>query len=187
MRPAHTTAWERQVHTSNIGHAPMTLEDLLKAIENSDPSDWNYITRPTFAQDIQQVSGGHPVPWVEVDEHSSLLVFRPDLSITIAMGIRHLDEFYEDWARKGFADPGASSSWVDFRYNGVPVLRELLVHVDGARAGLPVPAHGSLDIPSRQYAIWQLIDEITGSGNFADYFKRAGLQISKAYWPEPER
>ncbi|MGY4572576.1 hypothetical protein [Bradyrhizobium sp. USDA 3256] len=164
----------------------MTLEELLSKIEESDASEWNSINRPTFAQDIQQVSGGHPVPWVEIDEHHSLLVLRTDLRISIALGLTHLEDFQEDWATK-FADRKASSSWVDFRYNGVPVLRELRVLVDGARAGLPVPQFGKVDIPERQYNIWRLIDAVVGSGNFADYFKRAGLQTVDVYWPEPER
>ncbi|MGX1107856.1 hypothetical protein AB7M47_006239 [Bradyrhizobium elkanii] len=65
----------------------MTLEELLSKIETSEPGEWTSISRPTFAQDIQQVSGGgHPVPWVTVDEHHSLLVLRTDLRISIAVG-----------------------------------------------------------------------------------------------------
>jgi hypothetical protein len=113
----------------------MKLEEMLSMIENSDAGDWNSIDRPTFAQDIQQVSGGgNPVRWVEIDEHHSLMVLRTDLSISIALGLSHSDDFSEDWAC-GFADKRATSSWVDFRYNDVPVLRELRVLVDGARAG----------------------------------------------------
>lgn len=165
----------------------MNLEELLSKIENSNASEWTSIDRPTFAQDIQQVSGGgHPVPWVVVDEHHALLVLRTDLRISIALGLTHLENFQEDWATK-FADRKASSSWVDFRYNGVPVLRELRVLVDGARAGLPVPRYGSMEIPERQYTIWALIDAVIGSGNFYDYFKRAGLETVNAYWPAPER
>lgn len=53
----------------------MKLEELLKTIEESDASDWTVFDRPTFAQDIQQVSGGlHQVPWVEVHEHHSAIV-----------------------------------------------------------------------------------------------------------------
>jgi hypothetical protein len=165
----------------------MNLEELLSKIENSEPFEWNSISRPTFAQDMQQVSGGgNPVPWVEIDEHHSLMVLRSDLSISIAIGLTHLENFHEDWAT-GFPDQRASSCWVDFRYNGVPVLRELRVLVDGARAGLPVPTHGTLEIPERQYAIWKLIDSVIGSGNFSEYFKRAGLKTVEADWPEPER
>lgn len=161
----------------------MTLDELLTIVEESEARDWTYFTRPTFAQDIQQVSGGgHPVPWVEIQEHDMLLSYKLDLSISIVMGLEHRDDFYADWARK-FPDEHASSSWVDFRYNGVPVLRELRVLVDGARAGLPCPPPGSLEIPERQYRIWSLLDEIVGLGQMDDYFGRSGLMVTKGTWP----
>ncbi len=163
-RPTFRTpaTFDRLRRLKPTAEAHLTLEELMKAIEESDPSDWNYIQRPVFAQDIQHVSGGgHPVPWVEIEEHSSLLVFRKDLRISIAMGLRHSTEFLEDWAQK-FPDKHATSTWVDFRYNGVPVLRELTVHVDGARAALPPPRIGTMEISERQSNIWQLIDAQDG-------------------------
>lgn len=105
----------------------MKLEELLKTIEESDASEWTVFDRPTFAQDIQQISGGlHQVPWVEVHEHHSLLSYRSDLRISIALGLTHRTDFVEDWAQS-FPDKHASSSWVDFRYNGVPVYRSLRI------------------------------------------------------------
>jgi hypothetical protein len=161
----------------------VTLDEMLEAIENSEASDWTYFTRPTFAQDIHQVSGGgHPVPWVEVQEHDMLLSFKPDLAISIVAGLPHRDDFFEDWARR-YPDEKASSSWVDFRYNGVPVLRELRVIVDGGRAGLPCPRPGTLKIPERQFRIWRLIDEVVSLGQYDDYFRRADFEVTKEPWP----
>ena len=78
----------------------MKLEELLKTIEESDASEWTVFDRPTFAQDIQQVSGGlHQVPWVEVHEHHSLLSYRSDLRISIALGLTHRADFVEDWTQ----------------------------------------------------------------------------------------
>lgn len=162
----------------------MKLEELLKTIEESDASEWTVFDRPTFAQDIQQVSGGgHQVPWVAVNEHHTLLSYRSDLRISIAFGLNHRDNFVADWTQ---SFPDASSSWVDFRYNGVPVYRALRVLVDGGRAGLPCPAPGSKDIPRRQFYIWRLIDELIGSEQMDDYFKRAKLNIVDVYWPGPK-
>jgi hypothetical protein len=170
----------------NSKEPAVKLEELLKTIEESDASDWTVFDRPTFAQDIQQVSGGlHQVPWVEVHEHHSLLSYRSDLRISIALGLTHRADFVEDWAQS-FSDKHASSSWVDFRYNGVPVYRGLRVLVDGGRAGLPCPAQGSKDIPKRQYYIWRLIDELIGSEQMDDYFRRAKLNIVDVYWPGPK-
>jgi hypothetical protein len=162
------------------------LEELLKTIEESDASEWTVFDRPTFAQDIQQISGGlHQVPWVEVHEHHSLLSYRSDLRISIALGLTHRTDFVEDWAQS-FPNKHASSSWVDFRYNGVPVYRAPRVLVDGGRAGLPCPSPGSKDIPRRQYNIWRLIDELLGSEQMDEYFKRAKLNIVDVYWPGPK-
>jgi hypothetical protein len=163
----------------------MTLDEMLDLIAGSNASDWTYITRPVFAQDLQQVSGGgNPTPtrWIEVQEHDQLLSYKPDLRISIATGLPHRDQFFEDWARD-FPDKDASSTWVDFRFNGVPVLRELRVLVDGARAGLPCPRPGSMDIPERQYKIWHLIDQVIGSGRFDEYFNLSALKISRDRWP----
>ncbi|MBY5374213.1 hypothetical protein [Rhizobium leguminosarum] len=161
----------------------MTLDELLKTIADSEAEDWSYITRPIFAQDINQVSGGgRDTPWIEVQEHDQLLVYRKDLRISIAVGLPHRDKFYEDWAR-GFPDPDASSDWVDFRYNGMPVYRDIRVLVDGARASLPVPAPSTDKVPRLQYTIWRLIDEVVGAGRFDEYFNGAGLTISDHNWP----
>jgi len=161
----------------------MTLEELLSKIESSDPSQWTNITRPTFAQDLSQVShGDDSTSWIELHEHHTLLVLRSDLSISIALGLPHLSDFREPWA-KNFPDSQARSYWVDFRYNAVPVLRELTVQVDGGRAGLPVPGAGTVEISERQYAIWNVIDSVSGSGRFPDYFQRAGFKKLKTFWP----
>ncbi|WFU71095.1 hypothetical protein [Bradyrhizobium sp. CB2312] len=164
----------------------MTLDQFFKVIEESEASDWTSIGRPVFAQDMQQVSGGgQTVPWVEIDEHHSLISFRKDLSISIATGLTHREEFFEDWAQ-AFPDKHASSDWVDFRYNGVPVFRALRVLVDGGRAGLPCPPPGSVEVPQRQYQIYRLIDEVIGSGRMFDYFNRAGLQTVALHWPNSQ-
>lgn len=161
----------------------MTLDELFDTIEESEASDWTHIDRPVFAQDMQQLSGGgHAVPWIEVDEHDSLLSFRHDLSISIALGLTHRKEFIENWAQ-GFPDKSASSVWVDFRYNGVPVFRALRVVVDGGRAGLPCPAPGSMEVSERQYRVFELIDNVIGSGRMGEYFKRAGLKTVALRWP----
>lgn len=161
----------------------MTLEEYLTIVENSEPDDWTLIHRPTFAQDLQQTSGAaSPVPWIEVEEHDTLLSYRHDLAISIVKGLPHRDEFEEPWA-KNFPDPVAISSWVDFRYNGVPVLRALSVHVDGARAELPLPDARTMEVSERQVRIWRLIDEASHGSRFDEYLHRAGLVATDKPWP----
>ena len=38
----------------------------------------------------------------------------------------------------------------------------------------------------RQYHIWRLIDELLGSEQMDEYFKRAKLNIVDVYWPGPK-
>jgi hypothetical protein len=161
----------------------MKLDDLIATIAKSAASDWTKIDRPIFLQDHQQVSGGgHPLPWIEIDEHHTLLSYREDLRISIATGITHLKDFSAPWANK-HPDPRASSDWVDFLYNGRPVLRELIVWVDGGRSGLPVPPIGSNKISDLQYRIWSLINELTSSADFDNYLSRTGFDVEDFAWP----
>ncbi|WP_027555242.1 hypothetical protein [Bradyrhizobium sp. Cp5.3] len=161
----------------------MTLDGLIKTIENSDASDWRVIQQPIFTQEMSAASNGSGQHWVEVREHYKLLVYEKDLSISIAMGFPDNDRFQEKWANE-FADPNASSTFVDFRYNGVPVLREITVHVDGDRARLPLPKSSKeLEVSRRQSAVWRLFDEISGSGKYDEYLGRAGIKETDAKWP----
>lgn len=162
----------------------MTLNELLAAVAESNPGDWSYIERPIFAQDVQQVSGsGHPVPWIEVQEHDDMMVLRSDLRISIATGLPHLEDYFEDWARE-FPDERARSDFIDFRFHGVPVFRTVRVLVDGARAGLPVPPKpGTRDIPDLQYRVFSVIDAVAGSGQMDRYFDMAKFRIVDEPWP----
>ncbi|WP_311273562.1 MULTISPECIES: hypothetical protein [unclassified Rhizobium] len=161
----------------------MKLDDFLNIVATSSSYDWTKIERPVFLQSLSQISGnGQPVPWLEVDEHHTLLSYKNDLRISIATGLKHRASFSELWAN-GNPDPHASSDWVDFLYNGRPVLRELIVWVDGGRSGLPVPRPSSNKIPDRQYQIWRLINDLTAGGDFDRYFKSAGFEILSELWP----
>lgn len=95
----------------------MKLEELFKTIEESDASEWTVFDRPTFAQDIQQVSGGlHQVPWVQVHEHHSLLSYRSDLRISIALGLTHRANFVVNWAISTLLHLGSILDTTAFRF-----------------------------------------------------------------------
>lgn len=93
----------------------MELFDYLTAVEESDTSEWTMIDRPVFLQDHQSSTA--------IAEHYALMSCRRDLSIAIAVGLPHLEEFREDWAM-GFPDSAASSGNVTLAVPGGEVVND---------------------------------------------------------------
>lgn len=110
-------------------------------------------------------------------------VYMPNASITLAWGLRHRDEFREDWTDL-FPDKSASSSWVDVFYNGALVYRDLYVAVDGGRASLPLPIGQALEVPAGKYRFFRTLDAIEhATSQYETYIERAGFKIVDAQWP----
>jgi len=86
---------------------------------------------------------------------------------------KHNDNFTEGWANK-YPDPSASSYWYDLSNDGALIERFILVSVDGARAELPVPDIGTLEVPSLRYKVAQIFDELN---TLDEYMKRSGLTV----------
>lgn len=146
--------------------APLvTLDDILQAYHSSSANDWHAVHAPL-------------VP--ETHAHEALYIYKPDVSIVVAEGFS--DEDYTwDWVEI-YSDKSARRFWIDVLYNGVPVYREIAVHVDGARADLPSPA-GYLDsndpskgwqVPRDEYEFVRQFSVIRGKErDFDVYWKRA--------------
>src|SRR3954453_15501568 len=106
----------------------MTFHEYMAAVLASSPADWLRVDRPTCLQDLGTTQFGVDPRQqiIEIQEHHTVLTLRNDLSVGIALGLPHLRHFKEPWAQN-FPDPDASSSWLDFLWNGRPVHRELRV------------------------------------------------------------
>jgi hypothetical protein len=115
-------------------------------------------------------------------EHSEFLTLRNDISISIAMGLPHLTAFNEDWV-KCFNYPHASSSWIDLRWNGLPIVRVLGVHVDGSRCMLPAADRATLFVSRAQSKFFELLDGIVGKGEYRRYFVQAAFTETFDVWP----
>ena len=162
----------------------MGLDELLRLIADSDRGDWNIVScfnTPSY------------LPWSpdgedgEHNEHLARAAYRPDLSINLAWGITDNDNYREDWANE-FPDEHAESILVDIFYNGMLVVRERLVYVDGGRALLPIPYGEArrlvrrwdylfarlLNDLDRGYGIGGGVGDKSGS-EFDRYFREAGL------------
>lgn len=129
---------------------------------------------------------------IEIDSHSTIASLKTDLSISMAWGMTHNDDFYEDWSSK-FPDPKASSSYIDFFYNGVLVYRDIYVSIDGGRCYIPLPDmqfNGSthklekFTVPIEKFNFFRLINSVTSSYDYDRYFTMTGIEISNESWPK---
>jgi hypothetical protein len=150
---------------SNSRIPQMTLDQILQMYHASSAADWHQVHAPL-------------VP--ETHAHEALYIYKPDVSIVVAENFS--DEDYQwDWVEI-YADKSAHRFWIDLLYNGVPVYREIAVHVDGGRADLPSPG-GYIDsndpskgwsVPRDEYEFVRHFSVIRGQErNFDEYYARA--------------
>jgi hypothetical protein len=169
----------------------MTLEELLNEITSSEPEDWHTIgcfgsgAGPSYRNKLTffNVYEGQPNILFS-DSHTTVAVYKPNLSITMAWGLECSKEFKEEWATK-FPDPSASVDFVDIFYNSALVYRDYYVVVDGGRAYLPMPNYpNDLSVPRRYSAFIKLIDRLVGrTSDYDRFFNQAGLKIVDSEWP----
>jgi hypothetical protein len=160
------------------------FQSYLKRIVESHVDDWLAVHRPVFLQDHQFGTASGVSGVLNIEEHHAVYTLKDDLSISIATGLPWDSdrEFHEDWA-KDFPDSRATADFVDLCWSGRPIHRAIRVIVDGGRAGLPVPRHGTLDIPFTQNALFRLIDHLGGASEYDRYFNRAGFTEVNEPWP----
>ncbi|CAM3462758.1 hypothetical protein G4177_06260 [Corallococcus sp. ZKHCc1 1396] len=164
----------------------MDFDDYMKAIENSSPVDWRQISTPLYmgilSPSTQHVGGRDKVVELNVMAPHTQLVFKRNLSITMAKGVGD-EKFDWDFTKK-FADQNATSFYLDFFFNSALVHREILVSVDGGRCSLPLPKR-DLTVSSRWYAVARLVHQVTGgTWDFDTLAQRAGLKPVNVPWPE---
>lgn len=173
----------------------MTLDEILKIITNSDPNDWSeigcwgYGSGPSYKDHFTfyEVYNGEPNV-LKADSHSTVNVYKKDLSITMANGLVSNDDFREDWANQ-FPDPKAYTQIVDVFFNNALVFRETYLIVDGGRCKLPIPSYGleqQLVVAKGYYDFIKFLELLssrsTSTKNFDYYFGQTGIQIINEEW-----
>src|SRR5262249_43660061 len=152
--------------------------EIIDAVVGSDVRDWRVVEGDhALGSEADDGEGGR--------SYHSLAVYRAEPAVSLVWGLTENPNFREiEWANN-FADPSAKSAWFDIRYNGVPVLRELLVVVDGGRCYLPMPSrHGETrSVPSAYSRVVRLMQKLKGRHEYDDYFARAGLIETGDEWP----
>ncbi|HEJ6963148.1 TPA: hypothetical protein SMF25_002921 [Serratia marcescens] len=173
----------------------MTLEEYKKAITSANYEHWTSIgswgagSGPSYKDSISSWTSNDRFGGIEIESHSNLLSLKSNLLIQIAHGMMCNKNFKESWANS-FADPSASSYFVDFFYANNLVYRDLYVSVDGGRSLLPLP---TLEINKETYSVSKLIVPIEkfnlyrlfnhdGYEDYDKYCNDAGFIISETPW-----
>ncbi|MBE7661232.1 hypothetical protein [Tenacibaculum finnmarkense] len=173
----------------------MTLNEILKIIAESNSDDWNeigcwgYGSGPSYKDlfTFNEVYDGSP-NILTADSHSTVSVYKKDLSITMAYGLKSNEDFKAEWANQ-FPDPNAHSDIIDIFYNNALVFRETYLVVDGGRCKLPIPSYtedGELYVAKGYYEFVKFL-EILSSGassskNFDSYFGQTGIKVIDKEW-----
>ena len=173
----------------------MTFDDIGRILEESGPGDWHMVpataewdsfiwtlTITTYSVDQRKE--------VELVGHHSRAVYRPDVGLGLAWGLKSQDSFSEPWTDV-FPDKKASGQYVDVLWNGMLVDRFEHVVVDGGRSSLPLPdreiVNGTLVgycLKNRPHRVARLLAGIKGKTavkTFDEYVQRSGLVL------EPEQ
>lgn len=175
----------------------MRLEDYLQEVINSNEEDWSVIScwgagsGPSYLDQFTVWNKGNKeFHNIEIESHSMVASYKKNLSISIAWGLRHNDNFIEEWANK-FPDSKAMSSYLDFFYNGVLVLREIIVSVDGGRCYLPLPKREIDDtnyttkrlyISNVKSDFVRMLNSFSNTRDYERYLKESGIELINGSW-----
>lgn len=178
----------------------MNLKEYKEIILSTTEDDWTvnvctgYGSGPSFLNGfIVSTDGDGNFVSLDVETYPMIASLKKDLSISMAWGYPHNDDFNEPWANQ-FADSRASSDFIDFYYNGVVVFRDIYVAVDGGRCYLPLPAQQfdpesdkviGYSITREEYNFFRIFNSMQTMVNKFDwYFDRAGFRIVDIPWME---
>jgi len=116
------------------------LSQIRKLVTDSTADEWE-VTRhgpfflPKLSTSWSPGVDGETVTHIDADEHSYLLVFRPDVNLRLAWGLEEDSDLVFEWGK--FPDPKISRLLVDTFWAGALVDREAVYAVDGNRCYLP--------------------------------------------------
>jgi len=103
--------------------------------------------------------------YLQPQTHSKLVVYKPNVDISLTMGATVVGNFQEPWTNK-FFDPNASSVAIWLRYSGSVIFEWVYVCVDGCRYLLPMPnaVIGGYEVQKTDLQLAQIFFELYGIG-----------------------
>lgn len=162
----------------------MSLDELLDLIAHSDADTWHLVQAgTTYTDRFNVIALGGGATAVDVDQHLGLAVYRPDVDVRIAWGIRRDDigttqQFSPperpEWNTHGITRD-ARAALLDVFYRGALVYRTTYYWVDGGN--LPYPRSRQIEGQTRQVASRQEsalvgLVEALSEGSAAGYWSR---------------
>ena len=129
----------------------------------------------TYDELMENVTDSGPDDWLFHEQHDKTVwVYRYDLDIRLEyQGSR--EPFGEKWATK-HSDPNATCADLNIYFRSSLVKPMRFVTVDGGRAVLPLPKHGTNTIARGLYRLAQIIDRL---GKLDEYIERSGLEVGE--------
>lgn len=152
----------------------MNIIELRDTITNSDDTEWQRVGRmgPTYRDRFDPWSGPGDKTGVDIETHSSVAVYKPDIDLTIVYGMSAPGAPKEPsfkWVT--FPDPAVSIHLADVFWRGSLVDRVDFVYVDGGRCILPIgEGHQGLRITRYEYVVARLLDSLESGDRFEEYY-----------------
>ena len=163
-------------------------DEITQMVTGSSPDDWEVLGEgPNYLDKFAQVTseGQH---YLELDWHTYLAVYKPDVSLRLAWGMTVDDRLtFEDWH---FPDRSGYRVLVDAFWQGALVARWTVLLVDGGRSYLPDADRGYVKTgesitdyetvgwtaKASEIALARLLDRIARSmSEFDRYLEQAGI------------
>lgn len=173
----------------------MTLEQLIETFINSDDTDWNRIacsghgSGPSYRDHFTFWNTFHGQNnLLTMDTFPMVASYKPDLSITIAWGLRFGDDdtrIDEAWAINNPNPSPAGIRIIDLFYNNSLVFRTEYAVVDGGRCNLPLPGHsqnGNLEVAQGYSDFIKKLNSIESDIDYDVYFGRTGITLVNERW-----
>jgi hypothetical protein len=182
---------EMDENISEVELSKMDLRTLINTIIDSAPEDWHIIAdQPTYRDHLEfyEVYEGQSNV-LHAAAHHSVAAYIPDVSVTMAWGLKWNQDFKEDWCKQ-FPDPKAHGCFLDVFFNNALVFRTAYVWVDGITFPLPRRTKdGDLQVTERACKLMKIIDRM-GLAPRPDYesyesdLRRAGFTVVVEEWPK---
>jgi hypothetical protein len=142
---------------------------------------------PLYLDELGQVSSGDR-HWIEVHHHHSIAVYRPDVSLRLAWGLKR-DE-HQDIDGWTWPDRSITRHLADAFWQGSLVARWTYLVVDGGRCYLPDPQReytqvgespldveaGPWQVKASEIALTRVLNELAQrpAGEFDRYLRQSG-------------
>jgi hypothetical protein len=163
-----------------------TLSDVRKLVRGSTPNDWHKIEDegPTYRNRFGYSKGPGSKWRLEEDSHSTILVYTPEVDLTIAYGmyyhLRQGDEPDFEWSR-AFASKSVRIGFADIFWRGSLVDRIDYAIVDDQQGIVPMGGgHDGLQVTSFEVDATRLLHDVKGYVNQFDYyFGRVPFRVTR--------